>query len=426
MKKVILRFLCCFCAAFVALNSFIFFGSTSADTSTGKMSSVYAYILNDYIETYGVLSTDDSGAVISGNGSENPCGVIYGDLVSFDKSEYPYLVLFVADGDYGAAACHIWRYSPETEKAERTAVIAKRYSDIPISGNGEMSIANDSKKGYITYSVYDNGKQVSSEFYTVADDEAVMYINNPTNVTSSGIAYFNGEAFNSAVDISGYNKSLDKFFSRLKDSAAQSVTHENILTRVDADGMTDINRVLLHASLFTNFDIRDYASADDYDAALKETDGDGVFMQASALYDLGDGIYYAVFDTKRSRYNYALIRKSDTAEHGYQILKARTDCIPLADKELEQIKLDCMSSPLIYDMSLEKLTLSKKSDEDITVKVGASPTVTLAASKRKKPLAQGLPTLPSMDAMRLPAACIGGGFAIALLSALWVYLYSEN
>lgn len=399
------------------------------------MSSVYGYILNDYIETYGVLSTSEDGSYISGNGSQNPCGVIYGDIMYFDTNAYPYLVLFVADGTYSAASCHIWRYNDECEKAERIAVITKKYSDIPENRAGEFNIAYNDKSRFISYNVYENNNVISSEFYTVTDGEAFMYLNSPSNALQSGIMDFNSVYFHPGVDVSNYNLTLDEFFSKLKNTAAKSVTYENIADMVNADDLTEINRVLIRASLYSDFDIARYTSDSEYKEALLKTTAANTFKKITSLCDLGDGIYYASFDTSQSKYNYALLRKSDSAEHGYQLLKVRTDCIPLADRELKQIKLDYMNNPLLYEMSLTKLELSKKKDEnnnennDITVTVGSSPAVTVKASvPESTPEAKKAEenVFPNLYTIRFPAACIGSGIAIALLSVLWIYLYSDN
>ena len=52
------------------------------------------------------------------------------------------------------------------------------------------------------------------------------------------------------------------------------------------------------------------------------------------------------------------------ADNGYQILKVRTDCIPLSDRELKQIKADYDRNTLLYKKSKGTLKLSKTSKYD--------------------------------------------------------------
>ena len=126
---------------------------------------------------------------------------------------------------------------------------------------------------------------------------------------------------------------------------------------------------------------------------------------------MGDEIYYIRFSTDRSYYNYALLRRSDDAENGYQILKVRTDCIPLSDRELKQIKTDYDRNTLLYKKAKGSLKLSKYCADD-------------NAEPSKKPLIQIDKSFDKQT--RLPIVCIGGGIAVALLTILWVYLYSDN
>ena len=105
------------------------------------------------------------------------------------------------------------------------------------------------------------------------------------------------------------------------------------------------------------------------------------------------------------------MRRSDDAENGYQILKVRTDCIPLSDRELKQIKTDYDRNTLLYKKSKDSLKLSKQSDCD-------------NAQPSKKPLIEIDKSISSRT--RLPIVCVGGGIAVALLTILWVYLYSDN
>lgn len=435
MKRAVVRLICVIGAVFVISNiiSAVDINKTSAVEPAGKMSSVYAYILNDYMSEYGVLSTNAEGQTVSGNGEEYPQGVVYGDLIKFNQSEDPYLTVFIADGENQSAACHIWRYNDEMEKAEEIASVNKRYDSIPDYANGEFALARNDDGVFVTHSTYENNNLTSAQYYTVLDGDAYIYVNNPAVDGASGIMYFNSVSFNAAVDISDYNAALDTFFSKLRNASAKSVTYENIAERVNSDDMTALSRVLIKSALYRDFDIADYSTNDEYTAALNETTSCDTYTRMTALYDLGDGIYYALFDTERSVYNYALLRKSDAAKNGYQILKVRTDCIPLADRELEQIKLDYMANPLLYELSLNELKLDKKAA--VEASAADSPTVTAAtdsdvqkdeASAEKTGLTVNhgisLKLAPDIYGIRFPAACIAGGIAIALLTLLWVYL----
>ena len=133
------------------------------------------------------------------------------------------------------------------------------------------------------------------------------------------------------------------------------------------------------------------------------------------MYNLGDEIYYVRFSTDKSYYNYALLRRSDTVENGYQILKISTDCIPLADVELKQLKEEYSRNTLLYKKTKGSLKLQKKVKQEGEPE---APQIT----KAPKILIEKM-----IDSrMRLPAACIGGGIAIALLTILWVFLYGTD
>ena len=168
--------------------------------------------------------------------------------------------------------------------------------------------------------------------------------------------------------------------------------------------------VLKDAVKFTDFDIANYSSIDEYRNALNVEPSTDKFYLISEAYNLGDEIYYLRFSTDRTYYNYALLRRSDDAENGYQILKVRTDCIPLSDRELKQIKTDYDRNTLLYKKSKGSLSLLKHS------KYGEESNkenhIKIEKSIDKK--------------THLPIVCIGGGVAIALLTILWVYLYSDN
>ncbi len=441
MKKIGMKFLCCFCAVviFMSTVSFGLIPFAKADEPVGKMSSVYGYILNDYIMRYGVISTDKNGAIFDSTGNTiAPSGVVYGDIINFDNNNCPYLLIFVADSEYKTAACHLWLYSNETKKAQRIAVIEKSYCDIPKDMIGEFNIAWKNEKRYITFNTYLNNVEQSKEVYTVINGEAYMYINNPADITESGVMDYNAYYFHPGIDVSCYNKQLDVFFTKLKDTAAKSVTYEDISKKLSPDAKTQINRVLIRSALYCNFDIKDYTTQNEYNEGLSITTSSDKFTQLSAFYDLGEDIYYAKFDTNRSKYNYALLRKTDESEDGYQILKVRTDCIPLADTELKQARYEYSQNPLLMPKSKTAPQLSSKESQtsapvatDVTVKVGDSEPVLVSSAPDPTPEA-AVPdkkiTVKKLldDNLKLPIACTGGGVAIALLTFLWVYMYEDD
>lgn len=406
MKKRIFRLVSVFCSA-VILMSCLSFSCASADEPVGKMSSVYAYVLNDYLYTYGSMHTENPGDSIRGN---IPHGIVYSDIVNFDNNQNPYLVIFLADADYSVASCHIWKYDEVKEKAERIAILDINYTLFAQGHGGLFSLGSNEEKRYIIYSTLENGNVTHNDYYTVVNGDAFEYVNAPLVLSQSGVMDFGSDYFHSNVDISNYNKHIGEFFDRLKNSAADSVTFDNISERLRDEDEAQIEAVLKNAVGFTDFDIANYSSIDEYKKALNIPAGEDKFYLISEAYNLGDEIYYIRFSTDRTYYNYALLRRSDDAENGYQILKVRTDCIPLSDRELRQIKTDYDRNTLLYKKSKGSLSLlrhSKYGEENSKPSL-----IKLEKSIDKK--------------SHLPIVCIGGGVAIALLTILWVYLYSDN
>ncbi len=411
LKNRIFRFLSALCSVIIALSC-LTFSSVSADEPVGKMSSVYAYVLNDYIFTYGSLYTENPGDTFRyDEGDAYPNGIIHSEVINFDANDNPYLVIFLADREYHVASCHVWKYDEEKEKAERIAILDSNYT---LLGNGQVgtySIGFNEDKRYIIYKVYEDNMLIHSDYYTAISGDAFQYVNAPPVQNEIGVMDFSGKYFHSGVDISYFNANLGKFFDTLKNTAADSVTYEDIAERLNNEDEAQIEAVLKNITGFTNFDIANYSTMEEYRNALNIPPNGDRFYLISEAYNLGDEIYYIRFSTDRSYYNYALLRRSDDAENGYQILKVRTDCIPLSDRELKQIKTDYDRNTLLYKKSKGTLKLSKKIDSD-------------DVAPSKKPLIEFEKTLNTEA--RLPAVCIGGGIAIALLTILWVYLYSDN
>lgn len=415
MRKKTYKILCALCSLTVLLSCITLDCTATSDEPVGKMSAIYGYVLNDYISTYGVISTsEENGAIYDEEGGEiSPTGVVYGDVVNFDDNENPYLVIYITEGLYNTASCHIWKYNEETEAAERIAILEKEYDDIDRNRMGEFNLGWNDEKRYITYKEYIDNNVVSSEYYTVINGDALMYVNNPTDVYEAGIMDFNAYYFHPGIDVSNYNKTLGDFFDDLKNAAADSVTYEDIAERLAAEDEARVETVLAKAVAYENFDISNYDSIDEYQEALKEPTNSDRFYLISNMYNLGDEIYYVRFSTDKSYYNYALLRRSDTAENGYQILKVSTDCIPLSDRELKQLKEEYSRNTLLYKKTKGSLKLEKKvKDTSGTPQATTVPKIIIDKMIDSR--------------MRIPAACIGGGIAVALLTILWVFLYGND
>ena len=419
MKKRILRLISALCSITVLLSC-LTLSSASADEPVGKMSSVYAYVLNDYVYTYGAMHTENPGDSfrIDSETGFPPRGVIHSEVINFDANENPYLVIFLADSEYSVASCHVWKFDEETESAEKIANLDVNYTLLPDGQVGAFTMGFNNEKRYIIYKIFENDVPVYEEFYTAIDGDAFMYVNSPQVLDEIGVMDFSNSYFHSNVDISNFNENIGKFFDDLKNAAADSVTYEDIAERLSDEDEQQIEAVLKNAVHFTDFDIADYTSMEDYRKALNAEPTNDRFYLISEAYNLGNEIYYVRFSTDRTYYNYALLRRSDDAENGYQILKVKTDCIPLSDIELKQIKTDYDRSTLLYKKSKGTLKLLKHSKYSTDNKTNDE------VQPSKAPLIQL--DKPISSRTRLPVICVGGGISIALLTILWVYLYSDD
>lgn len=411
MKNRIIKVLSVICSISIAISCLTMSGAV-ADEPVGKMSSVYAYVLNDYLFTYGAMHTDESGSAFTAQaGNYPPSGVIYGDIVNFDANKNPYLVIFFAESGNTTASCHVWKYNEEKEEAQQIAALDMNYSALPDGHVGVFSLGSSGEKRYIIYETYIDNLPAGADYYTAINGDAFEYVNAPVVMQKTGIMDFSNNYFHSGIDISYFNRTIGGFFDTLKNSAADSVTFEDIAERLSDEDEAQIEAVLKNAVSFEDFDIADYSSMDEYRNALNVPPNGDRFYLISEAYNLGDEIYYIRFSTDRSYYNYALLRRSDDAQNGYQILKVRTDCIPLSDRELKQIKTDYSRSTLLYKASKGSLKLVRASGTDDT-KTSKEPMLKIEKVLNKR--------------TRLPSVCIGGGIAVALLTLLWVYMYSDN
>lgn len=415
MKNRIMRVIALFCALTAALSC-LTFGSAAGDGNVGKRFAMFAYTLNDYIFTYGPYTTQEAGdSVIYGENGSYPRGVIYSEVVNFDKDKEPYLVIFLADSDYTIASCHIWKYDEQKGKTERIAIIDKNYMTYGDGQVGTFSMGFNGDKRYIVYKVYENDALIRTDYYTAIDGEAFKYIKAPNMQSEIGVADFSNRYFHANVDVSKGNRALHGTFDNYRNCAADSVKYENIADRLSEDDEDRLERVLSDYTGLTNFDIAEYKSDSEYKSALSARPLGDRFYLINEMYRLGDEMYYVKFSTDRSYYNYAILLRTDDTDDGYQILKVRTDCIPLSGKELEEIKTDYDRNTLLYKKAKNKLNLSKPGEVQDSESTGKAV---------KKPVIQ-FDKLFSKET-RLPVICIGGGVAIALLTILWVYLFSDN
>lgn len=382
------------------------------DSVSGRMSAAYGYKLNDMLFEYGAMKTENPGdELIDISGAEiSPGGIVYADLISFDAEKKPYLVIFTSNSDTRSAEVHIWDYDTENLSTKKIAELNKPYSDIPRNCMGEFNIGYNGDKRYISYKEYSDNVLVSSEYYTIIDGEAFMYINTPPNVYDVGVMNFNCAYFHPGVDISNYNQPLSKFFTKLKNTAADSVTREDISERLSLDDEKALEAVLSRAVNYDDFDILRYGSMQEYREALDIKTCSDRFYLITNMYDLGNEIYYVRFSTDRSFYNYTLLRRSSSAEGGYQILKVATDCIPLSDSELYQAAESYSRCTLLF----------KEAAGDLRLKS----TINLLELNIKLPEVN---IEKIFDAkIKAPAALIGGGISLALLTILWFILSTDD
>ena len=173
LKNRIFRFLSVFCSIVIALSCLTYSGA-SADEPVGKMSSVYAYVLNDYLYTYCAMYTEEAGDTLrdNGDGEFALSGVIHSEIINFDANENPYLVIFLADAGYNTASCHVWKYNEQEEKAERIAILDVNYTMLADGQVGGFALGFSNDKRYIIYRVYQDNVLTNSDYYTAIDGDA--------------------------------------------------------------------------------------------------------------------------------------------------------------------------------------------------------------------------------------------------------------
>lgn len=400
--------------AFTILSA-LFTVSSSADevcTDNGRIYYEYARILNDAITEHGAVSTDAAGGSLTGFGyGSYPQGIIYADTVSFENDEFPCLIIFRADGRRERVYTDIYNYNEQANDIELITSLEKAYNTDP-GVVGELCLGVNENERYIVYNEYTYDEKTNSEYYTVKDDTAFVYINSPNPSEELGIVSYNSEFFRPEVDVSEYNKPLESFFARIKNKAGDSVTYTDIVDRLTVSEEERLETVMADAAKFNHFDIGEHAYMADYRVALDNPDADHVFYLMTNVYDLGDEIFYIRFATNRTFYNYAMLRRTSANSSGYQLLCVRSDSIPLTDYQLGSLKNAYMHNKLLAKKARGSISLEHKPLLSIDKKDGIK--------------AFTMPKLFKSD-LRVPVGISGGVICLSMLIFLWFYLaYDED
>lgn len=410
MKQRLYRILCLLCVFSVIASGIVLPAEAESATGdvVGKMASVYGYALNDVMSEKGVITTENPGDSCIISDGEYPDGVMYADIVNFDNNENPYLVIFSADSSEEVVTAHIYGYDEDKQESVQVAALSKKYNTDP-GVVGQFCLGRSNESRYIIYKEYTYDKETNAEYYTVVNGTAFIYVNNPAYAESFPVVSFNSTALHPETDVSWYNAQLDEFFSDLKDASANSVTYTDISDNLSEREAGRIDTVLNTAAGFIRLDLGEYSDFEGYEEALKQADTDSKYYLLTHLYDLGDEIYYARFSTNHSFYNLALLRRSDAAPCGYQLLLSKTDSIPLSDIELTKLK----------DVYMHNKLVMKKAAG--TIDLVSEPVIQFNKLDVKKPIS--IPAVLSRN-VRKPAAYIGGGVGLVLMLILWVYMAS--
>lgn len=428
LRKALYRLCCIICTLLIILSSISAVQAnkdiddgTPSDSPEGRMSALYGYVLNDYINTYGVISDEFP----YGNNTitkKTPEGVLYADIVNFDANDTPYLVIFIADKEYNCASCHIWSYADATEKVKRVAVINEKYPNVS-SRRGGFYLGWNGDKRYILFKQYSGDKIYDEKCYTVVDGQGALLLEKPQGISDTAVMDISRNGVTAYTDVSGYNRVLTEFFDSLKNAAANSVSYPDITGRISEEDEDKLEQVTAKAAQYGgNFNIADYMTSEEYETAAVELRGisktDKHYVMSN-VYALGAELYYIRYSTDAALYNYLLVRRTDAEVGSYQILRISSDCIPLADRELVRIKDEYLQNPMLYKKA--KTALVSEEYE----RPSSSPVSTAAAQKRAQNKANNQSF--AIDARyRKPAAFIGAALVIALMTALWIYYVSMD
>jgi len=415
LRAAFTKTLCLLCSLILlAINASVFAEVsdriTPEDQPNENRSAAYGYVLNDYINQYGVVSNEHPLGFMGSDGNR-PNGIVYADIVNFENNENPYLVLFVCDSLNSVASCHIWGYDEASEKAYRSAAINKGFDPLT-DVTGTYSIGWNGDKRYIVYKELNEQTTTFTQYFTVINGDTFSYVETPAGVNEAPVMSFNAYAFSSQVNISEYNEALSLFFDKLKNAAADSVTYPDITDTLSDSELSGLEECVTNAARLGNFDILDYNTMDEYENVLSENRSTVKFYLISNVYNLDDEVYYVRFSTDCSFYNYALIRHTDS-DSKYQILKVRMDCIPLSDRELNQQKDLHLKSALLYKKAKSPLGSIKptaKPDPDAIINV---------------PKVIDTPKIFG-DTVTRPAVYIAAILTVFLVAGLWAYIFKQD
>ena len=407
MKKKAYRLLCLICAFVVLLSV-----TLPPVRAYEGYSSKYAYTLNDSILNCGVISSDSAGGFIGVNAEAGvfPNGVIYADLVRFTNEAEECLVIFRSAAAKGCVSADIYKYNPTLQSAELLTSVERAF-DIASNKIYEMGLGYNDKNRFIVCNEYTDGVLANAKYYTVIDGDAFIAVDSPESTGFAGVVTFNGSYLHPEVDVSYYNKYLTEFFSKLKESSANSIELDNLVGDITDEEQKRLELVLKKTTGFREFDIGDYATMAEYALEVKKHDGEGQFNAITHVYDLGDGMYYVRYSTDLCFYNGTILRRTDALADKYQILCVRNDFIPFSMTELDSLKEAYMKNKLVLQRSLGQLEIKDK------------PVIKLDIFETEKKL-----DIPRVipKSYRLPVAIIGGGVCLLLVVLLLAYILSDR
>ncbi len=386
--------------------------AAKASQTGGNAAYAYACALNDAMLRYGVVSCATAGESIANTPADGvyPNGVVYADTIDFDSQKSPYLVIFRADAENRCACADIFGFDEASGAAVPVFSITRAYTALP-GASGQFTIGNKDGRKYIIYNEYAGSEKTGSEYYTIIDGSAYKCIYSPDYCSEAGVLSFNNDYLHPETDVSAYNEALGACFLGLRNTVDDNLDFREISSAISDYETARIEAVLGTAAGFYRMDIRSCRSLQDCSDLLASPDFNSSFYVMTALYDLGDEIYYARFATDYSFYNYAMLRRTDTLPDGYQLLCSYADIIPLTATELSAMKDDYLHSSLT----------AAKAKSPIAVNVNDA----AAGSGQRRGSVFAVPKLID-PALRKPAALIGSGVCFAMFMFLWVYMASYD
>ncbi len=308
----------------ILLLAAVMTAAASVRARADDSANIYAYLLNDYILTYGAYSTENPDDALVDDVPVTAKGVVYAELCDFDFTGDDMLVIYFVNSEENTAACHIWKYNDETKTAERAAVITKPFS----IGRYETAVLSQgvyNGRHVVEYSEYNGEKRTVQEVYTLIDSEPVMYVEEP-DTELTGVMDYNICRFHSGVDVSGWNDGLTEFFDELKDKSADSVSYADT-----SDELTDEESVNLYNALSSRLPANGAVYTQDGEC---EIDAEARIMGIETRCELSGGYEYILFSTDKARYNWAFVE--NTGE-GFSVIREKADAIPLSDSEIERV-----------------------------------------------------------------------------------------